>query len=213
LFVPFNLSRAAPWDSAFCHAREECIAAAKDVLERTAGNSLKTEDLCLGDSDSMTECRDFRRFSRQVSGVYDTSFQSLFVFVCVLRGSGLLIQSLRDSWCLVQIQCFGHALAPCKERKKEEMLRITITNTATEEKWILYGRLVAPWVDELKASWKRARRTAERRRCIVNLDEVTFIDKCGERMLRSMSNQGAQFVASDVYVKHVLDRLKGKSKE
>jgi anti-anti-sigma regulatory factor len=92
------------------------------------------------------------------------------------------------------------------------MLKITITNTATEEKWTLHGRLVAPWVDELKASWKMARRTAERRRCIVNLDEVTFIDKCGERMLRSMSNQGAQFVASDVYVKHVLDRLKGKSK-
>jgi hypothetical protein len=44
----------------------------------------------------------------------------------------------------------------------------------------------------------------------VNLDEVTFIDKIGERVLRSMSKQGAQFVASDVYVKHVLDRLRGK---
>ena len=92
------------------------------------------------------------------------------------------------------------------------MLKITITNSGTEEKWTLYGRLVGPWVDELKASWKRARRTAERRKCIVNLDEVTFIDKCGERMLRSMSNQGAQFVARDVYIKHVLDRLKSKSK-
>jgi hypothetical protein len=112
---------------------------------------------------------------------------------------------------LVQIQSFGHTFALCKARKKEEMLKITITNTATEEKWTLYGRLVAPWVDELKTSWNRVRRTAERRRCIVNLDEVTFIDKCGERMLRSMSNQGAQFVARDVYVKHVLDRIRGKS--
>jgi len=112
---------------------------------------------------------------------------------------------------LVQIQSFGHAFALCKTRKKEEMLKITITNTATEEKWTLYGRLVAPWVDELKTSWRRARRTTERRRCIVNLDEVTFIDKCGERMLRSMSNQGAEFVASDVYIKHVLDRIRGKS--
>jgi anti-anti-sigma regulatory factor len=91
------------------------------------------------------------------------------------------------------------------------MLRITITNTATEETWTLEGRLVAPWVNELKASWKRAHRTAQERRCIVNLDEVTFIDKSGARMLRSMSNQGAQFVASDVYVKHVLDRLRVKS--
>jgi anti-anti-sigma regulatory factor len=92
------------------------------------------------------------------------------------------------------------------------MLKITITTTAAEERWTLQGRLVAPWVDELKASWKRAHRTAQDQRCIVNLDEVTFIDKSGERMLRSMSNQGAQFVASDVYMKHVLDRLKGKSK-
>jgi anti-anti-sigma regulatory factor len=91
------------------------------------------------------------------------------------------------------------------------MLRITITNTATEERWSLQGRLVAPWVNQLRASWKRARSTARMRRCIVNLDEVTFIDKSGERMLRSMSNQGAQFVASDVYVRHVIDRLKGKA--
>ncbi len=60
------------------------------------------------------------------------------------------------------------------------MLKITITNTATEERWTLQGRLVAPWVNELKASWKRAHRTAQGRRCIVNLDEVTFIDKSGE---------------------------------
>jgi anti-anti-sigma regulatory factor len=90
------------------------------------------------------------------------------------------------------------------------MLKVTITNTPTEETWTLHGRLVAPCVNELKASWKRARLTAKGRRCVVNLEEVTFIDKSGERMLRSMSNQGAQFVASDVYVKHVLVRLKCK---
>ncbi len=92
------------------------------------------------------------------------------------------------------------------------MLKITFANTATEERWTLHGRLVGLWVTELKASWKRQHQTAQGRRCIVNLDEVTFIDKSGERMLRSMSNQGAQFVASDVYVKHVVDRLRGKSK-
>jgi hypothetical protein len=57
------------------------------------------------------------------------------------------------------------------------MLKITITNTVTEERWTLHGRLVAPWVNELKASWRREHRAAPGRRCIVNLDEVTFIDK------------------------------------
>jgi anti-anti-sigma regulatory factor len=92
------------------------------------------------------------------------------------------------------------------------VLRITIADTAMEERWILQGRLVSPWVNELKASWKKAHNPVQGRRCIVNLDEVTFIDKSGERMLRSMSKQGARFVACDVYVKHVLDRLRRKSK-
>ena len=92
------------------------------------------------------------------------------------------------------------------------MLKITITNTARVERWTLHGRLVAPWVSELKASWKREHKTAQGRRCIVNLDEVTFIDKSGERMLRSMSNQGARFVTNDLYVKHVVDRLRCKPK-
>lgn len=103
-----------------------------------------------------------------------------------------------------------HLQSPCVG-KKEEMLKITITNTATVERWTLQGRLVEPWVNELKMSWKRTRRAIRMRRRIVNLDDVTFIDKVGERMLRSMSKQGAQLVASDVYVKHVLDRLCGKS--
>jgi anti-anti-sigma regulatory factor len=91
------------------------------------------------------------------------------------------------------------------------MLKITITNTARDERWTLEGRLVAPWANELKASWKKANRTGHGRKCIVNLDEVTFIDRSGERVLQSMSNQGACLGASDVYVKHTLDRLRGKS--
>jgi anti-anti-sigma regulatory factor len=92
------------------------------------------------------------------------------------------------------------------------MLKITITNTATDERWTLEGRLVAPWVHELKASWKKANRIGHGRKCIVNLDQVTFLDRSGERVLQSMSNQGACLGASDVYVKHILDRLRGKSK-
>jgi hypothetical protein len=92
------------------------------------------------------------------------------------------------------------------------MLKVTMTNTATGESWTLYGRLVTPWVDELKASWKRQHCTAEKRKCIVNLDDVTFIDKSGERMLRSMVKEGARFIANDLYIKHVLDRVKGRNK-
>src|SRR4029077_16381825 len=46
-----------------------------------------------------------------------------------------------------------------RSEKREGMLKITITDTATEQRWTLQGRLVAPWVDELKTSWKSAYRT------------------------------------------------------
>jgi hypothetical protein len=112
---------------------------------------------------------------------------------------------------------FGAPFEPLASRlqcpfmwEQDGMLKITITNTTKEERWTLQGRLVAPWVKELKTNWNRTRRMAEKGKCIVNLDEVTFIG--GERMLRCMSRQGAQLVASDVYVKHVLERLRGKSR-
>ena len=47
----------------------------------------------------------------------------------------------------------------------------------------------------------------------MNLDEATFIDKSGDRMLRCMSNQVAQLAAGHVCVKQVLDRLRGESNE
>ena len=91
------------------------------------------------------------------------------------------------------------------------MLKIDVARTPTEERWILRGRLVGPWVEKLQVSWKSGHTKARGQRCVVNLDEVTFIDKNGERMLRFMSRQGARFVATDVCVRQVLDRLKCKS--
>jgi hypothetical protein len=133
------------------------------------------------------------------------------VTISAFSRDGWSAQSLSDSSRFVQIESYGRSLA-LSNGLGEEMLKITITHAARAERWTLHGRLVAPWVSELKASWKREHKRAQGRRCIVNLDEVTFIDKSGERMLRSMSNQGAQFVASDLYLKHVLDRLSCKLK-
>jgi hypothetical protein len=41
---------------------------------------------------------------------------------------------------------------------------------------------------------------------------VTFIDKSGERLLRAMSKKGAEFVASGMYTKHVLEKVKTRGK-
>ncbi len=86
------------------------------------------------------------------------------------------------------------------------MLRITINETPTEKRWILQGRLVGPWVGELRTSWKRTHRNNGGRTCIVDLSDVTFIDNRGERLLRTMSKEGAQFIATGIYIKHALQQ-------
>jgi anti-anti-sigma regulatory factor len=88
------------------------------------------------------------------------------------------------------------------------MLKITIIETATDRRWIVEGRLVGPWVNELRTTWKRAHRSQDKRACIIDLNDVTLIDKSGERLLRAMSEKGAQLMAGGLYVKHVLEQLK-----
>jgi hypothetical protein len=93
-----------------------------------------------------------------------------------------------------------------RQAKEVDMLKITRTETSAEEKWILQGRLVGLWVSELRRCWKKTHRPGVDLKCIVDLNEVTFIDKKGERLLQSMSKEGAQFVASGLYIKHVLQQ-------
>ena len=45
------------------------------------------------------------------------------------------------------------------------------------------------------------------RKCIVDLTGVTFVDLNGERMLATMMKEGAEFIATGVYTKHLLEML------
>ena len=92
------------------------------------------------------------------------------------------------------------------------MLKITFSETPAEEKWILHGRLTHPWVQEFRACWKKNHRADVRRACAVDLNEVTFIDKSGERFLRLLARNGAQFTASGIYTKHILEQLNVRRK-
>jgi hypothetical protein len=88
------------------------------------------------------------------------------------------------------------------------MLRITITETPTEVRCVLQGRLFGPWVSELRTIWRTVTLICKGHPCIVDLSDVTLIDKRGEELLRAMSEEGAQFTANDLYVKHLLEGLK-----
>jgi DNA phosphorothioation-dependent restriction protein DptG len=95
---------------------------------------------------------------------------------------------------------------PIPQTKEIDVLKITRTETPIEEKWTLQGRLVGLWVSELRRTWKETHRTEENLKCVVDLNEVTFIDKKGERLLQTMSKEGAQFIATGIYIKHFLQQ-------
>jgi hypothetical protein len=81
------------------------------------------------------------------------------------------------------------------------MLRITITDGPAEQRWILQGRLIAPWIGELETSWKESLSRHDPQRYVVGLTEVTLIDERGEKLLEAMKRAGVKFIASGVYIK------------
>ena len=83
---------------------------------------------------------------------------------------------------------------------------------ALEERWILQGQLTKQSIAELVSSWKTSTAQPSARRRVVDLNEVTSIDKSGEEALSMMVHDGATFVASGVYTCHLLDQLQAQRK-
>jgi hypothetical protein len=90
------------------------------------------------------------------------------------------------------------------------MLRITVMESCREERWILQGRLTKRSIAELVSSWKASTAKPSPRCRVVDLNEVTSIDKSGEEALSMMVHDGASFVASGVYTRHLLDQLQAR---
>ena len=90
------------------------------------------------------------------------------------------------------------------------MLKITITELPNEQRWSLEGQLIGQWADELKSTWRKGRHVEDTRRCIVELTEVSSIDHNGEAVLAEIMSEGAEFIASDVYTKHLLRNMRSE---
>jgi hypothetical protein len=87
------------------------------------------------------------------------------------------------------------------------MLRITVIENTSEQRWVLQGRLTGSSIGELITNWRANRLCPPAQNRIVDLNEVTSIDKDGEQVILMMINDGAKFVASGLYTKHLLDSL------
>ena len=90
---------------------------------------------------------------------------------------------------------------------KNAVLRIAISSTEDEDTWILEGRLAGQVVDELTTSWKRVVSEEPRRKRVVDLVGVTFVDERGEQALLEMKVDNAEFAVRGVYMKSLLANL------
>jgi ABC-type transporter Mla MlaB component len=92
------------------------------------------------------------------------------------------------------------------------MLRITVVDGPNEERWVLQGQLTGEFATELSANWRSSLKRCTARLRIVDLSEVTWIDRDGEEVLLHMLHQGARCVATGVYTRHLLEELQARTK-
>lgn len=82
------------------------------------------------------------------------------------------------------------------------MLRITETASQSGTRLVLEGKLVGPWVEELRATCDRNR--AAGRPPELDLAGVSYIDDAGERLLRELITEGASLVRCSGFVRETL---------
>ena len=92
------------------------------------------------------------------------------------------------------------------------MFRITVVKSLQEEKWILQGQLTGEFASELSVNWQQSQDRCSDVPRVVDLSDVTVIDKTGEEILLMMIHQQATFIATGLYTRHLLEELKGRTK-
>lgn len=92
------------------------------------------------------------------------------------------------------------------------MLKISTIDTQSERRLVVEGKLVEPWLVELRRAWGSADEQLHGRRLIVDLRNVTVISREGEGAIFELMREGARFSCSGVLTRDLLKRLTHKHK-
>ena len=85
------------------------------------------------------------------------------------------------------------------------MLRITVHDDFKHVTLQVEGRLAEPSLDVLEDCWRSA--VAERRAVRIDLRAVTFVDAAGKECLARMHRQGAELIAADCAMTHIVAEI------
>jgi hypothetical protein len=82
-------------------------------------------------------------------------------------------------------------------QRKATMLRITTHDDAQAFTFQVEGRLIGEWAKELERSWMRAAQLCGKKKRIVDLTGILFIDEEGKSVLEKICREGALFRTAD----------------
>jgi ABC-type transporter Mla MlaB component len=95
----------------------------------------------------------------------------------------------------------------------KHMLKITIVDTPTEQRIVLFGKLAGPWIGELQRVWEESHQRLGNRRRMVDLNDVTLIDHNADVLLVTMIKEGAELVGNGMVKQWLIQALKGEETE
>lgn len=87
------------------------------------------------------------------------------------------------------------------------MLRITIHDHAPITCLVLEGKLVGPWVKELKKCWEGASAADPSTPMLVDLASVTFVDSDGRALLTRMRRQGVRLLSHGILIDAIVAKI------
>ena len=90
------------------------------------------------------------------------------------------------------------------------MLKLSTIDTRSERRLVVEGKLVQPWVEELRKTWVSASENLQGRKLVIDLSNATVIGREGEEALFELMREGAKFSCVGVLTKYVLRQLAQK---
>ena len=93
------------------------------------------------------------------------------------------------------------------------MLRIYIHDEVPVTSFVLEGKLVGPWVEELERGWESALAANPSRMMLVDLFDVSFIDSEGRSLLARMRQKGARLLSTGVLINAIVAEIDAQQRK
>jgi hypothetical protein len=90
------------------------------------------------------------------------------------------------------------------------MLKISTIDRRSERRLVVEGKLIQPWVGELRRTWRSAGEDLQGRKLVIDLSSATVISREGEDALLELMREGAKFSCGGVLTKYVVKQLAHK---